>query len=649
MHVSADTQIDTLIASRITAYLELHEKSADAQVLQDTVQRMRQVIVRDLMQPRTTRAGKESNTLYSGPCARKARLTFDGAEREPMRARTVLKFLLGDLVELSVLAVANLAGAHIVDNNIDLSLTGKDGKSIDVHPDGRYVHVNGIEFNVEIKSCDSKTFDRWLEQGGPDDAWGYLCVPLDTEILTIDGWKTGTELNAGDIALGYDHKAGTLQWEPVTQVNRYPEFNGDLIRFKHHSLDMLCTDKHRVPVLKNGRPIVLLAEEIKPAQRQKIPVSGSYTASTIQHFDDNFVELVGWFVTEGCVHHRGKWAGNRYTGLGKKRNPNGMLIATISQKEGRFGERIKRLASIYGNTVHGPYSDGMLSWRVPSYMRDMLLSVAPKKELTVQFLSRLTRNQLHLLFETMIDGDGTRNGKAVHFWQKNSATRDAFEILCVMIGKAFKTSFKRNCDVGQTYVWNGESVGLETVKITRVKHDGMVWCPVLPSSFWVARRNGRVFMTGNTQASVEVAAWREYGHNVAGTLFLAVSTGTRQGSIAEFYKPYDEALVEAWHARRNEAQGMTVPGIPFTSQPEMKFVRGKELAAENFEHGQPTPRVNEKGATYGWDVPTGREIVPLVCTYCDFMSKQCWTKAEMELDGGKPVWVVQEQKNLVGK
>lgn len=88
MKVTVETQADTYIAHRITEYLESHEKSADAQVLQETVRRMQQVIVRDLMQPRDTRAGKESNTLYSGPCARKARLTYDGAEREPHRART---------------------------------------------------------------------------------------------------------------------------------------------------------------------------------------------------------------------------------------------------------------------------------------------------------------------------------------------------------------------------------------------------------------------------------------------------------------------------------------------------------------------------------------------------------------------------------
>mgnify|MGYP003393761529 FL=1 len=314
----------TLIAGKIIDYLEAQEKSVNDDVLRETVQRMRQVMVRDLMQPRDTRAGKESNTLYTGACARKARLTYDGAAREPLRARTVLKFLLGDLVELSVLAMARLAGCHIEDNNIDLSIKGEEGVLVPVHPDGRYVDEQGQSYNVEIKSCDSRTFDAWLDQGGPDDTWGYL-----------------------------------------------------------------------------------------------------------------------------------------------------------------------------------------------------------------------------------------------------------------------------------------------------------------------------------TQASMEIQAWREAGVPVMSTIFVAVSTGSRQGSIAEWIMPYDEPLVIGWHERRLAARQDTVPAIPFEGQPEMAFMRGKACNADWFAHGEPAPRVNEKGATYGWDVMTGRVVVPLMCSYCDYRAKHCWHEAVMELDGTKPIWILPSQMKTV--
>ena len=317
MIVSAESQSSTYIAQRIIDYLELHEKSADAQVLQDTMQRMRTVLVRDLLQPRDTRAGKESNTLYSGPCARKSHLTFHGAEREPLRARTLLKFLLGDLVEATVMAMAKLAGCHIEHNNIDLSITGHDGKQVDVHPDGFYQAPDGTQFNIEVKSTDSHTFDEVARNNGFSDQWGYL-----------------------------------------------------------------------------------------------------------------------------------------------------------------------------------------------------------------------------------------------------------------------------------------------------------------------------------TQASVECQAWREYGKHVNGTLFLVVSTGSRIGSIAEYYAPYNQELVDAWHCRRDEAQS-GLPPIAFSSEPEIVFRRGKDLNAEtDFAHGDPVPRLDKNGKIIGYDMPTGRQIVPLNCSYCDFRSTQCWKSAVMEIDGTRPVWIV---------
>ena len=52
-----DVETRGLLADPIKAYLESHEKRVDEHVLAETVQRMRQVMVRDLMTPRDTRAG----------------------------------------------------------------------------------------------------------------------------------------------------------------------------------------------------------------------------------------------------------------------------------------------------------------------------------------------------------------------------------------------------------------------------------------------------------------------------------------------------------------------------------------------------------------------------------------------------------------
>ncbi len=316
----------TLVAGAITKYLEQEQKTLNESVLNSMLEAFKKSVTRQLMSTRDKRKGYESCTVYSGKCARKSRLQYDGVAGEPIQARSVLKFILGDLVELAVIGVAQMAGVNWTDNNRGLFLTGKDGVKVNVHPDGMVVCETGwcrddaTFYNGEIKSCDSRTFDKWLEQGGPGDDWGYL-----------------------------------------------------------------------------------------------------------------------------------------------------------------------------------------------------------------------------------------------------------------------------------------------------------------------------------TQASVEVAAWREAGYDVDSTCFVAVSTGSRQGSIAEWIIPYDQKLVDAWHDRRQLARGPVVPPVPFEAEPELEYKAGKLIDATEMFHGEPKPRVNAKGAVYGWDVPTGRSILPMMCSYCSYKS-HCWPGAELDVKGGKPVWVTPPSK-----
>ena len=318
----APPQRRTLVADQITQYLEREHKSLNEEVLAGMMKAFERSVTRQLMKPRMDRKGYESTTTYTSPCARKARFAFDGVPGEPVQARAMLKFLLGDLVELAVVGIAQLAGVDWSMNNRDLWIMGHDGVKVNVHPDGlvaQHYDDLGVEyFNGEIKSCDSRTFDRWLEQGGPGDDWGYL-----------------------------------------------------------------------------------------------------------------------------------------------------------------------------------------------------------------------------------------------------------------------------------------------------------------------------------TQCSVETAAWREAGYPVFSTVFVAVSTGSRQGSIAEWLIPYDQKLVDAWHERRMLARGTALPPIPFQAEDETEYVKGKSIDPERFTHGEPVPQLDKNGKIHGWRVPTGRKIIPTMCGYCSY-KQSCWPNAELDVVGGKPIWITKQ-------
>lgn len=312
-------RVPSIVTDRLVAYLEQVQKPHNGVVLDQMMGAMKHAIQRQLMKPRSSLKGYESGTSYTGACARKSRYAFDGTERPPQQARAVLKFLLGDLVELSAVGLLRLAGFGVDtrcnDGTRELTLTGRDGKAIPVHPDG-LLTIDDNTYNLEVKSCDSFTFDGWLSNAGPDDTWGYV-----------------------------------------------------------------------------------------------------------------------------------------------------------------------------------------------------------------------------------------------------------------------------------------------------------------------------------TQASVECAAWAEAKVQVKGTCFLAVSTGSRQGSVSDWFLPFQPELVEAWHERRDMVHRSDIPPRGYQVVAEREFSRGLKLDPIWQEHGDPQPRLDKNEKVIGYDVLTGRHLLPMPCSYCDYKGP-CWPTAEMDMKGTKPIWLI---------
>jgi hypothetical protein len=71
----------------------------------------------------------------------------------------------------------------------------------------------------------------------------FLCVPLDSEILTKRGWLCHDEVKVGDETLGYDPDTGTMRWTEVEALHRYDD--ADLVRLGNgQTWSATCTPDH---------------------------------------------------------------------------------------------------------------------------------------------------------------------------------------------------------------------------------------------------------------------------------------------------------------------------------------------------------------------------------------------------------------------
>ncbi len=134
---------------------------------------------------RLSALGKPSRQLYN---------SYHGVAGEPINGPTYIKFIYGHMVEAIVLALAELAGHRVRDNQKQVEVEGVKG------------HIDGYIDDVlmDVKSCSSFAFKKFQRNKlHEDDAFGYipqLRAYAHAEKQDTYGW------------LAMDKQNGTLAW-----------------------------------------------------------------------------------------------------------------------------------------------------------------------------------------------------------------------------------------------------------------------------------------------------------------------------------------------------------------------------------------------------------------------------------------------------
>jgi hypothetical protein len=371
---------------------------------------------------------------------------------------------------------------------------------------------------------------------------GY-CVDEDTEILTGDGWKTYGDVRPGDLALTLNHETGASQWQPVEDVYVFPAQDREMVRMEGAGHSSLTTPQHRWPVERVfrragvGRPKdpdgTWRATGKSPRSQQgwqrawattetltygdRIPVAappGDLPADP--KWSDAFVELVGWFWTEGHIGPRSR---SRAPGTGvaihlsHEANPENVTRIRTALRQA-FGPPAERFTRLSGTT------DGVPRWRetadgefaefhLSADAGRLLTEQAPDRVPRVAFLRQLTRAQLALFIEVSTLGDGRDGAAGVQLSQQSRAAAEAFQIAVILAGRAASLRPRRPASSAgpagwtvtagkQSFLSPRAAARRDTFSITRERYAGQVWCVRTPNATWLARRNGTVYFTGNS-------------------------------------------------------------------------------------------------------------------------------------------------------
>ena len=337
------------------------------------------------------------------------------------------------------------------------------------------------------------------------------CVDDETEALTKLGWKKRTEILPDDEFLSIHPATKQVTWQRARKLNVF-DYDGMLAHWKSTQFDAMTTPDHRW-IMENwrdrdsrysvgGNPYSFkTTKDVNTAGgSDRLILSGGTSMHwpAEKTYSDEVVELMAWVVNEGYYSRDSK-------------HPNlNLSTVVVTQSESHnpeYTERIRLLTQHFneiGYTAYEKFDAARPEIRRFFFSRELgykIREIAPDKQITVDFLSKLTEAQATLFYNTCIDADGhRRKDTGLETWtQKDAGRIAAFQQLVAMLGMR-SAVHKNGDDCSQIVVYRHERVITRSLDETFERYIGKVWCPTIEETgTWLARRGGTTYWTGNCE------------------------------------------------------------------------------------------------------------------------------------------------------
>lgn len=339
----------------------------------------------------------------------------------------------------------------------------------------------------------------WTMATKPFKEAHFACVDADTECLTATGWKRHADIRPGMLAAQFDMSAQRLSWAPVETVARYSVTDQEMVVGSCRDMDMWLTPNHRTVIQRRHprsrhlqAPLIVHADELLASHN--VPTAAEWEFIGDATVPLEWAELLGWYVAEG---HESK--DSLAVELYQSESAN-------SAKCGRIEELLRQTGAEWTKATckriwRGRAAD-LTAYRILGYSAVRLREMAPAKKLPWA-CTLWSADRIEALLAGMIAGDGhVRQDGRQCFVQKDNEQCGLVQALAMRLGMSATMSVRRD-GIGVVYLTKHQTRSFRGKNgagsaPSRRLYTGIVWCPKLPVGTWVARRNGKPFITGNT-------------------------------------------------------------------------------------------------------------------------------------------------------
>lgn len=342
---------------------------------------------------------------------------------------------------------------------------------------------------MSLSTEQQRAYDAIFKWAAKPDKWNFIlkgfagCVDAETEYLTPQGWKKISNFSEGD---------SVLQWSPDGETEFVkPEFIkepcDDLLHIKNKTTNMVLSANHRMPYISSkGNHNVKTVAELINQSVVKIPRSFRCPDVEGLNVSDAMIRVLIMHSADG--HMPNVENGRTWVNV-KKEN-----------KKARVGKLLDDAGIKY--TVQKSGVDyKRFYYYAPQQIRTKDLSM----------LWGCNQQQLEVVADECIQWDGSitqrKNVKTKRFTgNKNNVDLIQYALSCCSGKYCSITKDNREYVNGDIFSVSQSQRNLSTLEFFNNKTtvsdfktvDGYQYCFTTSSSFWLARRDGKIFPTGNS-------------------------------------------------------------------------------------------------------------------------------------------------------
>lgn len=320
---------------------------------------------------------------------------------------------------------------------------------------------------------------------------GNHCHTAGTELLTSKGWIPIEKITLDDFVATVDLESETITFEKPKRVVFNEE--SELVKFSNPWVEDVVSIGHNVVV--NGKLVPALSLVGEKLSNSALMLS-AFSANKGVGLPLKYLKLLTWVVMDGTMVRSSERKTRIQFKLAKERKIDS-LENLLKELEVPYTKRICKKTGInklqpYYIRIYGEHS-----LKIHEYFNNV-------KQLP-QSWTRMNKNEVAAVLETLKETDGFLEVNKLRWVSSNKNDVEVLQQACVTNGIAFSFSEKINgsgFDNGKLqyscYIdYSRKVLSSKDVKVEKLEENAATYGVTMSKGTTIARRNGKVWVTGN--------------------------------------------------------------------------------------------------------------------------------------------------------